>query len=457
MNMSKNVNLLFLITCIGYLVVVMTFTVLGSDPHVTKPDKISMSSFEPIQSGLDKSTHLSVKSFVYPSEFHFGDTLYLQITRENKTDVPIEISDYDAPVSDNGRFMEGIKFALSFGDSSKEWNNFVPDEADDPYRFKDIFIDQLSIKPGNKLDSIYSLELPIVMNKQFWQNIQDKDKCQDSTCTLKIKIPVRYFAKKLREDIDAQNYITLQHSLLVKPRQMNERELLSDWYKKSVKSPKLTVFSKIDGLTVMSTRQTELLLTLVHTKDVNGKFTDLANHHVYNIKNNYESITDTLRYDGDYLVVKGRKYPPWFFTRIGSRTPPMYDCPSTIKGWKELEESINASTLRDEVRFTRMLIEYFDATDKQQVEKCDELINWLKSLPEPQRMHLASRTDINHMGTLRGIPLFCGSGGSYGNFPDDFVTPLLKLAEELQPMMSHYHKKAMKQIQKIQKRSIAND
>ena len=81
-----------------------------------------------------------------------------------------------------------------------------------------------------------------------------------------------------------------------------------------------------------------------------------------------------------------RKYNPWLFIRYDFRKPSSPNNPTTLDGWRELEASMTPSTMRDEIRLTRLQLEYYSAKKGAAAEKAQaELIDWLASLPKPQQ------------------------------------------------------------------------
>ncbi len=72
--------------------------------------------------------------------------------------------------------------------------------------------------------------------------------------------------------------------------------------------------------------------------------------------------------------------------RQGNRYPGPPNTPETWQGWKELEESITPSTMRDEIRLTRILIQYCDTKDEKVL---DELKEWFVGMNEIQRTCMA--------------------------------------------------------------------
>ena len=70
------------------------------------------------------------------------------------------------------------------------------------------------------------------------------------------------------------------------------------------------------------------------------------------------------------------------FHRTGNRYPTYPNAPVTWQGWKELEESLEPSTMRDEIRMTRICIQYLQTKDDSVFE---ELKEWFSDMAEPQR------------------------------------------------------------------------
>jgi len=77
---------------------------------------------------------------------------------------------------------------------------------------------------------------------------------------------------------------------------------------------------------------------------------------------------------------------PWVFINTGNRYPSDPNVPETWQGWKELEESLSPSTMRDEIRLTRMLIQYCDTEDNAVLKEFKE---WFVGMNEIQRTVMA--------------------------------------------------------------------
>jgi hypothetical protein len=90
-------------------------------------------------------------------------------------------------------------------------------------------------------------------------------------------------------------------------------------------------------------------------------------------------------------------HSPWCFITIGNRYPSDPNVPETWQGWKELEESIAPSTMRDEIRLTRFLIQYCDTKDEKVLE---ELKKWFDAMNEIQRAVMAKSVRDRAFGSF---------------------------------------------------------
>jgi hypothetical protein len=84
-----------------------------------------------------------------------------------------------------------------------------------------------------------------------------------------------------------------------------------------------------------------------------------------------------------YLAITSKLQPQHYhFLRIGNRYPGYPNLPKDWRGWKELEESFCEGTLRDEIRWTRICIQYCETKDEKVLE---ELKSWLEKMNPIQR------------------------------------------------------------------------
>ena len=98
-------------------------------------------------------------------------------------------------------------------------------------------------------------------------------------------------------------------------------------------------------------------------------------------------INKALASNEHFIKVRGEEHFPYRFLRHGNRKPGDPVCPKTWQGWKELEESLAPSTMRDEIRMTRILIQYCDTEDEAVLQ---ELKDWFAGMNELQRTVMAN-------------------------------------------------------------------
>jgi hypothetical protein len=440
-NILSTTTLIFLFA--NVFVVIVLGEELKNNLLAENSELVSYGEFDPTSA---KKPELKINTVVYPTEIYFGDTLYVKIVRENQGHSPIIVRDSDTSIVEIGRFLEGIKFILTSPDG-EVWSEFGPDNRDDPRRNKSYFPVYRTFQPQEKSISAYYLELPAmeVITSGFWKEIELKaNQNEEVKCTFVVQLPVNYVCAT---DNTKDEYVIYRHELRIKPRIANEQKLLSEWTKN------FNELYKEAGVPVDRFKElswspclTEILLTFQTMEKINGdkplSISYYAGDYLVQIHKLYKVVSNKFQYSGGYLKVNGRNYPPWYFTRVGNHKPPMKECPVTIGGWHDLEKSLQPSTMRDEIKLTCMLIEYFDAPNKaEQVKRGDDIVMWLKTLPTPQQMCFASLLCSNNKDIIRGSHPFV----QFTDYQEDsFFIPLHELAKKLKPMMTYYHQKQMK-------------
>jgi hypothetical protein len=141
----------------------------------------------------------------------------------------------------------------------------------------------------------------------------------------------------------------LRQGLLIKPRPDKEMEMLKHWY-------------------------TDALASRMNFHWLEGFDSSNMRHSFY-----YPKLTKNIRIKGEWLS-------QWYFVSFPNCFPPESNAPETWQGWKELEESVTPSTMRDEIRKTRILIQYCDTQDPELLK---ELKEWFADMNEIQRAFLA--------------------------------------------------------------------
>ena len=213
-----------------------------------------------------------------------------------------------------------------------------------------ICIDGKDLAPNESvIISRLILDFPPVedWNAPFWKALRDKVTPEGIKCSLKFNYPHSLNT----EDKSRPKYVqeSVCYEFLMKSRPESEMSLLEDWVKASSGEylPYETEGRKIwRSLGNKSTNQISLGLN---------------------------------------------KYNVSSFVRLGNRKPSDPNSPTSLKGWRELEDSLAPSSMRDEIHLTCLLLEYYGSiTDKGKAESSRKIADWLASLPDPQRVALSS-------------------------------------------------------------------
>ena len=353
---------------------------------------------------LDKSHSIKAKKGLemevrgFPDSLFFGDTFYHVCVVSNNTDKPVSFMDYNVEIKEGGRYMEGFRFVFSANNIAEQYD-YVP-ELGDRY---DRSPTRLTLAPGQVIKSVHPLELPPLeaLEHPFWKQVLEKMTPEGIKCVLTVEIPKGYVDGNA--ELLPLAYIEFTFDILIKPRPPKEQALLEKWYQETPKQ----------------------FFPPVSLTRVNDEKWWSTSEVVNFAKTGYH------RCGGNYIVFGGEKYNPWCFIRERNRKPPAAICPTTIKGWKELEESLTPSTMRDEITFVRLQLELCESQGTKQDAILKSIVKWLESLPEPQRMSMASSfAESSPMGIFHDesdAAMMTRLGVSRG-----------KLIRAILPMMSHY-------------------
>jgi hypothetical protein len=284
----------------------------------------------PVDASVTQDDMLTVSAEIFPKEIYLGDIVYLVVYLENRTSgfgviYPHEVGEY---------FSRQFSLSSSSCQSDYRW---IPEH--DSVSHPDGKFLPRTINPGQQyIVQKIALEFPPLedWNDQFWQAVRQslaaKNPGEGITCTLHVKHPL---AK-----------LPFDHDVLVKARPANETALLERWFDNTPE----TQFPVADS---------ERKVPYKGRLEPSGK---------------------------SNIMIGGEEYDPWTFVRFGVRKPSDPNNPTTLEGWRELEASLAPSTMRDEIRFARLQLEYYLAEPGEDAEKAKaELVDWLKSLPEIQR------------------------------------------------------------------------
>jgi len=305
---------------------------------------------------------------IFPKEIYFGDTIYLAAYDENvSTEVIENFVDYgNIPMH---AYLPG-EFTLSTSAVHKSYN-WIPERTGVSACYALV---EKVLQPGEKrLYRRTCLEFPPLddWEEPFWKELRDNMPPEGITCHLHIKYKHSDRLRGLTIEVNQE--------ILIKPRPENEMALLEKWYKNTPKK----LFPKVDGI---------------------------------------PHDMDFLSSGQSDIQIDGNTYDPRMFISLGNRKPSDPNNPTTLEGWRQLEASLVPSTMRDEVRLTRLQLEYYSAKKRKASENAkNELVQWLKSLPEVQRSIM-----ITHLGS---------KSGHFMQSSDDFTKPT-PLGEKYQELMA---------------------
>jgi hypothetical protein len=315
------------------LTVCMSTLALGAEPieYVPTPGE-SSTVVSPTQE--EASTGFSVE--IFPKEIYLGDTIYLTVYYENRSNDDVSVYTNDG-VLQNHYSSKQIWLSTPTLPGEYHW---IPERPS-------IALSRLAgsyktVKPGEKYPvQKISLQFPPLedWNDQFWQTLRRMIRKEDAACQLHIK---RAHFVRTSEKTSPE----LVCDVLVKARSLDETAFLERWFKDTPK----TLLPEIDR-----DRKVPYSGSLESSNESN-------------------------------ITINGEEYNPWYFIRLGYRKPSEPNNPTSLEGWRELEASLTPSTMRDEIRFTRLQLEYYSAEQGEASDQAMvELIDWLNSLPEVQR------------------------------------------------------------------------
>ncbi len=340
-----------------FLVIFLSLTNVGSNNNM-------VGSSEPIEDSRKVDELIGVFSTpnelgtvrytyeLYPKEIYYGDPVYLIYYAENISNEIIP----DFPLKEELPFSETfIKNVIV-----KPEENIRTSDLEYKWTREISQLPTVSACYAQCVDNLYPGEKRIIgftcldsspledYDDSFWRELRNSLSPEGILCSLYISDP----------DSPPNSW---KQSILIKPRPENKMKLLNEWYNQTPK---------------------ELFPVAVNGKKLPWNHNEL--------KTSGKTIYTKSSGKSD-IEINGEKYNPWLFIRTGNRKPSDPNNPTTLEGWRELEESLVPSTMRDEIHLTRLLLEYYSAKGgKATITAENELVNWLNALPEPQRMVLTA-------------------------------------------------------------------
>ena len=300
--------------------------------------------------GSDVTPNQNFELKCYPEKLQIGDTFYVMVVYHNNMD-----EDVFFPSSSLNCMVEGQnkigKFAF-FNDQGKKWFQFM--EEDFKCYFTCLVPDFTIIEclpHSNTCLFITSFTLPPLEDlyqSDFWNEVSGMENGGSKVYPLDFEIEMYSFEDETLDRIVEyrQKRFTLQQKVVLTRRLEQENILLKQWYENTPKE----------------------------------YYPKLARDKSYYIKRTPHDITQVPEgYHRQKIMNHDFKY----FIRTGNRYPGDPNAPETWQGWKELEDSLTSSTMKDEIRLTRIIIQYCDTGDEKVL---DELKEWFDGMNEIQRV-----------------------------------------------------------------------
>ncbi|MDR2171055.1 MAG: hypothetical protein LBP59_13005 [Planctomycetaceae bacterium] len=262
---------------------------------------------------------------MFPKKVHVGDTVYLIVRYHNNEKKVIYCP-------------EEIDMVDTCPDYSTTVELFLGDHQKYRIFFESLILEEhekyLQPKPVYPNTShfyiVQSFSIPAIEDLHSLRWNQFIKKNSQSNETIKIKV-------WLNKGHETSEQI-LYNNLVIKPRPKKEMDLIENWYKETYNAKAFPVRTGNEKSSVK-------------------------------VMNNFQ-------------YPQHLNYSLFQFVRIGNRYPGYPNLPSDWQGWKKLEESFGASTLRDEIRWTRVCLQYCTTGDEKVL---DELKSWLDKMNPIQR------------------------------------------------------------------------
>lgn len=304
----------------------------------------------------------AVKS--YPTTAQIGNTIYMEIIAKNPHATSIFIFNNYLPTAGD------IK--IHFQDAAGQKQDHIFESLDLEEYSRAFTVAE--IKPGESLIiAVLAISLPPLedLKEPFWEKLLKNLSTENVEFTICVAITSMVASNK-EGNSSVRKPFTLEVPIEMKQRPEKEMALFEDWY---YKTPNV-LFPMPEG------------------------------------ENPPRKIPrqGVIPAESKIIRIQNKKYDPQDFIRLGNRYPAAPNAPETWQGWKELEESITPSTMRDEIRLTRILVQYCDTKDTKVL---DELKKWFHSMNEVQRTVMAKNV-CDLAWNSRGTDLFESFKKIYG-------------------------------------------
>jgi hypothetical protein len=309
----------------------------------------------------DNTPNQSFELRCYPEKLQIGDTLYIQVVYHNKTDEE-EIQ----PVPGlRGQILGMTDTLFTFSNhQGQKWSQVL--ERDYLITFNVTFSREpfyvIKCPPNtstNVITESFSFpSLEDLYQSDFWNELIETKSDNLNEYPLDFEVEFNSFEKVFGQFNKFKRFndkrLALQQKVILTQRLEKENALLRQWFENTPKEnfPKLSKESQSYSKSTPTDRGRQ------------------------------KPRQKILGYDFKYFIPVGNRYPG---------DP---NAPETWQGWKEFEDSLSSSTMKDEIRLTRIIIQYCDTKDPKVL---DELEKWFVGMNEIQRMCMA-KSVFDRMG-----------------------------------------------------------
>ncbi len=281
---------------------------------------------------------------MYPFETYYGDSLYILCYRINESGEIIRLFEKEQILSYNSFFYD-VTITSEDIEVPYEWAYERQDRyfysGDVKYPFA-----TSSFEPRVRETGFYAaLDFPPLedWNDPFWKELREKITPDGVKCTISFRVKIGKTVSPKKNP----GFMTISQEIIIKPRPHEELALLEKWYNNTPKE-------------LFPIRRPPYKIP--------------SSGYVI-------PVNETSR-----IKVGDKNFSPWRLIRIGNRKPSDPNNPTTLEGWRELEAQLSPSTMRDEIRLTRLILEFYSANEEDASEYWNtELVDWLTTLPEAQK------------------------------------------------------------------------
>jgi NADH:ubiquinone oxidoreductase subunit len=270
----------------------------------------------------------------YPETVMPGDTLYVMVIAKNPLDesIYINVVHYANEIQANFKDSENQTYT---GSGKK-----LISPSDPPPPNVEYSLEFAEIKSKDSL-IFYTAAINVPsledLKEPFWEKNMKKLEAGNEKFTLGITFKAYWDKNNSNNPVN----IALETPIVLKSRPEKEMALIQKWYK------------SLDDF----------------------------------LKSNEFQNFGIFRDDRNNISVKKEKFRHWLFVRIVNFYPDISSIPATWQGWKDLEDSLTPSTMKDEIRLARIVIQFCDTEDAAVLK---ELKEWFDGMHDVQRTVLAT-------------------------------------------------------------------